>query len=68
MIFLRSAEEPFPLGLIGCNLYEMTIRTVPSYDTEGVRALEGQKNALEETVTHAVELCNAKSEVSRRPI
>lgn len=63
LVFWRNADNAVALSLIGCNLYEKMILTLPLYDTEGQLALANQKAHLEQTAKMMVELLYSKSRV-----
>ncbi|VDO03252.1 unnamed protein product [Rodentolepis nana] len=62
LIFWRNANESLPLSIIACNIYQKMISTLPGYDTEGRRALAGQKDYFEQSAKTMIELCYEKSQ------
>ncbi|VDK24417.1 unnamed protein product [Taenia asiatica] len=61
LLFWRNADNAVALSLIGCNLYEKMVPTLPLYDTEGRLALANQKAHLEQAAKMMVELLYSKS-------
>ncbi|KAL5964107.1 Transient receptor potential cation channel subfamily M member 5 [Taenia solium] len=63
LLFWRNADNAVALSLIGCNLYEKMVLTLPLYDNEGRLALANHKAHLEQAAKMMVELLYSKSRV-----